>query len=136
MDHFDDYDIRRILLEHQLIHTGRELCVKWGIKAHTLATWKKKFAPWRRDYGLREFVIVALHRGGGKPSDMIPLLDYLDTWTVQSTPRTSCLACYGGSKPKALQSVTAIRGGTTRRVSNPSDRSSFNRLDADAQAML
>lgn len=78
MAHFSDDDIRLILLEHQLIHTGREICDKWGIKAHTLASWKKKFAPWRGGYGLRELVIVALYRGGGKPADMIPLLDYLN----------------------------------------------------------
>lgn len=78
MQSFSDDDIARILLEHQLIHTAREICDKWGIKASTLASWKKRFAPWRRGHGLRELVIVALLRGCTTPSNMIPLLDYLD----------------------------------------------------------
>lgn len=71
-------DIRRILLEHQLLFTAHETCAKWDIRPGTLARWKRDQRPWRKPYGFRELLIVVLFRSGGTPSEMIPYLDYLN----------------------------------------------------------
>lgn len=76
-----DADIRRILLEHQLIFTEAQTCERWGLGGSTLRRWKRERKPWRVNAGVREWVIVALWQAGGSgvaASELIGWIDYHD----------------------------------------------------------
>jgi hypothetical protein len=77
----DDADIRRILLEHQLLFTEAQTCARWGLGVSRLRKWKRRFKPWRAIVGPREWVIVALWQAaerGVAASELIGWLDYHD----------------------------------------------------------
>jgi hypothetical protein len=78
---FDDADIQRILLEHQLLSTEAQTCERWGLRVGTLRKWKRERKPWRAIVGPREWLIVALWQageGGVAAAEMIGWLDYHD----------------------------------------------------------
>lgn len=77
----EDADIRRILLEHQLMFTEAQTCERWGLRVSMLRRWKRERRPWRVGAGPREWVIVALWQAGGSgvvAAELIGWIDYHD----------------------------------------------------------
>lgn len=81
MTELADADIRRILLEHQLLFTEAQTCERWGLGASRLRKWKRERRPWRVNAGPREWVIVALWHAGERgvaAAELIGWIDYHD----------------------------------------------------------
>ena len=77
MDYSDD-EIRRILLEHQLVSKADETCKKYGVTRARLRDWKKRFPsvyPSLRD---RMLEILQRTEGGLRAGDFEGLREWLD----------------------------------------------------------
>ena len=87
MPEFDESEVRRILLEHQLLFTEAQTCARWGLGVSVLRKWKRERKPWRVGPGPREWLIVALYQAaeqagereqGVAASELIGWIDYHD----------------------------------------------------------